>query len=315
MGGDQGSRLCVSAVAKFAAVHPSVNFFLVGAEDEIRKVLPDPPSNIQLLNTDVFVSMTDKPGQALRHKSQSSMALAIELVAAGTAQACVSSGNTGALMAFGLQKLGTLPGIDRPAICKAIPASSGRSFMLDLGANIECGANHLLQFAFLGSAMATAAGVDRPKIGLLNVGIEAHKGGQLQQQALKLLHASELNTLGFVEGDGIYSGIVDVVVCDGFTGNAVLKACEGAAALMRSSLREKLAGADLSFDVNARLQTWVQMYNPEKYNGAALLGLNGVVVKSHGDTTEAGFIAALQVAKDQVEAGYLAVVSGLLKHL
>lgn len=315
MGGDQGSRPIVFACAEFAKKNPSVNLMLFGIEQEIKQYLPQAISNIQINDAESVVSMDEKPSLALRRKSNSSMALAVNKVATGEAQACISAGNTGALMAFGLQLLNTLENIDRPAICKAMPSKNGRSYILDLGANVECTPEQLVQFAYLGVAMAEAAGCNKPIVGVLNMGVEAFKGKTLQQQALALLQQGSLNVKGFVEGDGIYNGDVDVLVCDGFTGNAVLKASEGAAALMRESLVDALNKMSLSEKNAMELKLWAKQYDPQLFNGAVFLGLNGIVVKSHGDTNEVGFDAALKVAVEQVAGDYISSVSKALAAL
>ncbi len=248
--------------------------------------------------------MSDRPAHALRNKPNSSMAKAIKLVAEGQAQACVSAGNTGALMGFGLKYLGALPAIDRPAICKAVPTVRGSCYLLDLGANVSVSAQQLLEFGIMGAAMARTAGNPEPRIGLLNVGREIEKGDSLRREAFELMrHCSSLNFMGFVEGDDIYAGSMDVIVCDGFTGNAVLKASEGAFQLLSSRLSNAF-----KTDWKARLahklaepylQGWRAAHHPSSHNGAAFLGLNGVVVKSHGSALPDAFESALRVAHDQ----------------
>lgn len=248
--------------------------------------------------------MTERPGTALRHKRESSMALAIKMVATGEADACVSGGNTGALMAFGLHMLGTMPGIERPAICKAVPGKDGVCWVLDLGANLECSAEHLRQFACMGSALAKLNGVASPRVALLNVGVENQKGRELERESAALLKTQPgMNFIGFVEGGDIYRGMADVVVCDGFTGNALLKASEGAAELLQNSLKNafqsNIAARLAGWLARPALRSWISRYDPARLNGASLLGLSGVVVKSHGSASESGFIAALNVAREQ----------------
>lgn len=304
MGGDSGPRLCVSAVVKFARSNPSVRFTLVGDRNLLGIDASVLSQQIKILPADESVHMSERPANALRHKRESSMALAVRMVATGEADACVSGGNTGALMAFGLHLLGTMSGIERPAICKALPSKTGLCQVLDLGANLECTAEHLRQFACMGAALARLTGTEIPRVALLNIGAEDVKGRELEQEAASLLAVQRgVNFIGFVEGGDIYRGVADVVVCDGFTGNVLLKASEGAAELLQltlknafqSSVAARIAGW-LSRPV---LHAWADRYNPARLNGATFVGLNGVVVKSHGGASEEGFIAALNVAHEQ----------------
>jgi glycerol-3-phosphate acyltransferase PlsX len=304
MGGDLGPRLCISAALKFSYLHPSVRLTLVGDKDLLAASAPDFPDRIKILPAEDSVEMSDRPSNALRHKRDSSMALAVKMVATNEADACVSGGNTGALMAFGLHMLGTIPGVERPAICKAVPGRDGVCWVLDLGANLECSAEHLRQFACMGVSLAKLHGVARPRVALLNIGVEELKGRELERETAILLRAqSNLNFVGFVEGGDIFRGAADVVVCDGFTGNVLLKASEGAAELLQSSLKAALlrgAGSRLAgWLIKPVLRPWVTRYDPARLNGASLLGLNGVVVKSHGSASEEGFLAALNVAREQ----------------
>ncbi len=300
MGGDDGLRPVVCAAVQFLKHHPTCHLTLVGNRDQIAQLVAPHP-RLQLQHAGSTVAMSDRPAQALRSKHDSSMAMAIRLVADQRANACVSAGNTGALMAFGLHHLGTLAGITRPAICKSVPNKHGCCLLLDLGANISCSAAQLAQFAVMGAAMARVAGKPRPRIGLLNIGREPQKGGSLHQAASTLVAALPgMEYVGFVEGGDIFTGEVDVVVCDGFTGNAVLKASEGAAALMRQQLKDSLShGVMARFArllVQPYINRWRSVYDPARYNGAVLLGLCGVVVKSHGAADASSFAAALQVA-------------------
>lgn len=250
--------------------------------------------------------MSDRPALALRNKTNSSMAKAVRLVADGRADACVSAGNTGALMAFGLKYLGTLPDITRPAICRAVPNVHGVCYLLDLGANLSATPDQLQQFAVMGAAMARITGSSNPLVGLLNVGREPQKGGGLQQKAAAQIAATPgLTYIGFVEGSDIYTGRVDVIVCDGFTGNALLKASEGVASLLgadlirrfNGTLRAQLAG----WLARPYMRDWRQANDPATLDGAALLGLKGVVIKSHGSASETGFKSALKVAYEQAK--------------
>lgn len=234
------------------------------------------------------------------------MRVAINLVKDGTAQAAVSAGNTGALMATARYLLKTLPGIDRPAILTAIPSIQGRTLMLDLGANVDCSAEHLFQFAVMGSVLAHAVeGIDSPRVGLLNIGEEEIKGNDQVKEAARLLHDSSLNYIGFVEGDAVYTGDVDVVVCDGFIGNVALKTSEGVAKMIAQFMREefkrnpltRLAGL-IALPV---LRAFRRRVDPRNYNGASLLGLRGIVIKSHGSADAQAFAHAIEVAVKEVD--------------
>lgn len=313
MGGDLGPRLAVLAAQNFAQAHPDTRLLLIGDVAQIDEWRTAEFANIQVESTSSIVTMQDRPAFALRNKQSSSMAKAVDCVVSGRADACVSAGNTGALMAFGLMKLGTVDEIDRPAICRAVPSATGKSFLLDLGANIDCSADQLVQFALLGRAMAKASGVQEPSIGVLNVGVEEHKGGALQRETLSKLRQAKLNVVGFIEGDGIFKGLADVIVCDGFVGNAVLKASEGAADLMRRSFAEAVAELDIAN--TTRFKSALAQYDPEQFNGAALLGLDGVVIKAHGATTEVGFIAALNVALELVNREFLSFLRNEMREL
>lgn len=250
--------------------------------------------------------MDESPSRALRLKKDSSLRVAIDLVKRGTAQACVSAGNTGALMATARYVLKTLPGIDRPAISTSIPNVKGHTLMLDLGANIDCSAEHLFQFAVMGSVLANAVhGLERPRVGLLNIGEEEIKGNDQVKEAARLLAASSLNYTGFVEGDDVYKGGVDVVVCDGFVGNVALKTSEGVAKMIGHFIREefkrnlltRLAGL-IAMPV---LGAFRQRIDPRRYNGASLLGLRGIVIKSHGGADALAFENAINVAVLEVQ--------------
>ena len=240
------------------------------------------------------IGMDEKPAAALRGKPDSSMRVALELLRDGKVQACVSAGNTGALMALSRYVLKTLPGIDRPAMVAAIPTQKGYCQLLDLGANVDCSAEHLFQFAVMGSVAAEALGVARPRVALLNIGTEDIKGNQQVKLAATLLQGARgLNYIGFVEGDGLYRGEADVVVCDGFVGNILLKSSEGLAtmiatrieALFKQSLASRLVGA-LALPLMRRLQADLA---PARHNGASFIGLQGIVVKSHGSAGAQGY--------------------------
>jgi glycerol-3-phosphate acyltransferase PlsX len=310
MGGDSGPRVTLPAILSFARQNQNVQLVIVGDETQLAASLSDsqpPLENIQLLHAPDVVEMSDKPATALRNKQQSSMWRAVELVANGEADVCVSAGNTGALMAIGKFLLKTFPGIDRPAICKTVPTAKGHSYMLDLGANIGCSSDQLVQFAIMGSELACALdGLDRPTVSLLNIGAEAIKGNEEVRLAASMLSENpHVNYLGFIEGDGIYRGDADVVVCDGFVGNVALKVSEGVAQLLVGTLSESFKdsqyGRVLGWFARPLLRNWHNKFEPGRYNGASFLGLQGAVIKSHGGTTADGFVSALQAAKEQVD--------------
>ncbi|KPB70619.1 Phosphate acyltransferase [Pseudomonas syringae pv. maculicola] len=255
-------------------------------------------SRLRVVNASEAIAMDERPSQALRGKPESSMRVALELVASGEARACVSAGNTGALMALSRHVLKTLPGIDRPAMIAAIPTRTGHCQLLDLGANVDCSAEALYQFAVMGSVLAEILGVAQPRVALLNVGTEDIKGNQQVKQAAELLQAAaQLNYIGYVEGDGVYRGEADVVVCDGFVGNVLLKSSEGLATMIAAridtlfnrNLLSRAVGA-LALPLLTRLQVELA---PARHNGASLLGLQGVVVKSHGSASVSGFQSAV----------------------
>ncbi len=305
MGGDLGPRSALPAALNFAHQYPDVNLLLVGSPSLNPS---DLPSNVRFLPAEQVVAMDDRPAQALRNKQDSSMWKAIECVAAGEADACVSAGNTGALMAMGRFLLKTFPGIDRPAICKPVPTAREACYVLDLGANVDCTSEQLVQFALMGSVLAETSGIARPRVALLNIGSEEIKGNEQIRLAASILEASSsLNYIGYIEGDGIFAGQADVVVCDGFVGNVALKVSEGAARLLSSYLRELLKDHKLSWLIGQiagpLLRKWHTKFDPARYNGASFLGLQGVVVKSHGAADIAGFESALAVARDQAQRG------------
>jgi glycerol-3-phosphate acyltransferase PlsX len=266
------------------------------------------------------ITMDERPSQALRGKPDSSMRVALGLLAEGKAHACVSAGNTGALMALSRFVLKTLPGIDRPAMVAAMPTRSGYCQLLDLGANVDCTAEHLYQFAVMGSVAAEALGVVRPRVALLNVGTEDIKGNQQVKLAAGLLQpAPGLNYIGFVEGDGLYRGEADVVVCDGFVGNVLLKSSEGLALmigerierLFRRNLLSRLVGL-MARPVLGRLKADLA---PARHNGASFLGLQGIVVKSHGSADAQGFQSAIQRALIEIQENLPQRLRGRLEDL
>ena len=315
MGGDFGPCVTVPAALSLVDTDPLVSILLVGDTSLIEQFLPAAySSRISLLHTSDSVSMSDKPSKVLRHKRQSSLWLAIEHVKDGKVDACVSAGNTGALMAAGRFLLKTFPGVDRPAICKPVPTLRSKEggkpelthcFVLDLGANVNCSAQQLLQFALMGSELASVVdGNFAPRVGLLNIGEEDIKGSETIKQAAKLLSAhSQINYVGYVEGDGIYSDAADVLVCDGFIGNIALKSSEGAARLMAKQLEQTFKSSVFARIIGqiARplLLKWRNQFDPGRYNGASFLGLQGTLVKSHGNADKTAFENALKMAKDQ----------------
>jgi len=266
-------------------------------------------ANISCVFAGEVVEMTDHPREALRRKKDSSMRRALDMVKSGEASACVSAGNTGALMAMAHFVLKMLPGVERPAIVSMIPARGGHTYMLDLGANASCTPEQLRQFGVMGSVLAAdlKGAHERPRVGLLNIGEEEIKGNDIVQAAHALMAASDLNYVGFVEGHDIFSGKVDVVVTDGFTGNVALKTMEGAARLIADTLREefkrnfvrKLGALGARPALNA-LRTRM---NPDRYNGATMVGLNGIVIKSHGGADLFGFQRAIEVAVQEARNG------------
>ncbi|ARG97481.1 phosphate acyltransferase PlsX [Legionella micdadei] len=311
MGGDHGLKIVIPACVRAARHNPDLKLLLVGDQNQVnahlKKLGVAQNNQFSVVHASEVVAMDELPSHAMRNKKDSSMRVAINLVKEGRAQACVSAGNTGALMATARFVLKTLPGIDRPAIIAELPTARGRTRVIDLGANVDSCAEHLFQFAVMGSALIQA--VDKkpkPKIGLLNIGVEEIKGNdQVKRTAHMLAECSLMNYVGYVEGDHFYSGDVDLVVCDGFVGNVALKASEGLAKLMLSLLKEsfsrnfltKFAGL-LALPALGHLK---KRMDPARYNGASLLGLNGIVVKSHGGAGELAFQYAIEEAMLEVK--------------
>ena len=312
MGGDHGPRVTVPAALDSAAKYPSLNLILVGDESSLRGTLAGREqaygNRIQIVHASEVVEMHESPSKALRGKKDSSMRVSINLVKEGQADACVSAGNTGALMAIAKFVLKTIPGVDRPAIIAMLPSKTGHTHVLDLGANVDCSAEHLLQFAIMGYELVKAVeNQEHPRVGLLNIGEEEIKGNEQVKQAAKLLAESHINFVGFVEGNDIFSGQVDVVVTDGFTGNVALKAIEGFAKLLGGSLRDEFRRniftkmvAILALPV---LNAFKKRFDPRRYNGASLVGLRGIVVKSHGNADQVSLANAIRVAMLEVEQG------------
>ena len=304
MGGDHGPPVTVAAAISFLRAHSDSHLLLVGRRGEIEPLLAaaaDVRSRVELVHADEVVAMDDPPAIALRGKRSSSMRLAINLVKDGQADACVSAGNTGALMAISRFVLKTLEGIDRPAIAGFLPnIKGGVTTMLDLGANVDCTAEHLFEFAILGAALVAAVQErERPSVGLLNVGEEVIKGNDVVKRTGELLRASSLNFHGNVEGDDIYKGTTDVIVSDGFVGNVALKTSEGLAQMLGTVVKEEFtrsplakAAAVLAYPVLKRFR---RRLDHRRYNGASLLGLRGIVIKSHGAADALAFENAIGV--------------------
>ncbi len=319
MSGDRGPSVCVPAAIAAARASPEVRFTLVGREAELqRELAAGAPANLSCLYAADVVEMSDHPRDALRRKKDSSMRRSLDLVKARTADACVSAGNTGALMATAHFVLKMLPGVERPAIVSQIPSRGGHTVMLDLGANAMCTPEQLRQFAVMGEILATdLPGVDgRPRIGLLNIGEEDMKGNETVQAAHALLGASDINYVGFVEGHDIFGDEVDVVVTDGFTGNVALKTMEGVARLIRDAMREEftrsLARKLGALAARPALDALRVRIDPRRYNGATMVGLNGIVIKSHGGTDPFGFQRAIEVAILEARTGVPARIAARL---
>jgi len=312
MGGDHGPSVTVPASLDFLAAHPGTELLLVGLEGpvtaELARAGASSHPRIRLVPATEVVGMDEDIRSAIRNKKHSSMRVAIDLVKDGAANACVSAGNTGALMGTAKFVLKTLPGIDRPAICAVLPTRKGRAYALDMGANADCTPEHLLQFAIMGATLVEAVEErPNPTVGLLNIGSEEIKGNDVVKKAGELLRRSHLNFHGNVEGDDIYKGTTDVVVCDGFVGNVALKTSEGIAKMMGDFLKEEYLRNPLT-----RLAALVSMpvikafrrrVDHRHYNGAALLGLRGIVVKSHGSADRLAFATALARAHAEATHG------------
>lgn len=306
MGGDFGVTVVTEAAVAYLKDHLDTSLILVGDEQEIlgelTRIHAGPSDRLRVHHASQRIEMDESPSRALRSKRDSSMHVAVKLVKEGTAHACVSAGNTGALVATARYVLKMLSGIDRPAITSAIPSIQGQTYMLDLGANVGCSSEHLLQFAVMGAVLASAIDeVENPRVGLLNIGEEEIKGNGQVKQAHEILLKSGLNYIGYVEGDDVYCGDVNVVVCDGFAGNVSLKSSEGVAKTIshyiqqefKRNLFTKFCGL-LALPV---LKSFSRRIDPRCYNGASLLGLRGVVVKSHGGADAYSFQHAIDIAR------------------
>lgn len=325
MGGDHGPHVIIPAAIKALEADDALYIILVGLEDAISKVLklqkkmtPNVRQRLTVHHATELVTMDESPQSALKNKKDSSMRVAINLVKSGEANACVSAGNTGALMATARFVLKTLPGIDRPAIAGVFPSQKGITYILDLGANADCTAEHLLQFAVMGSMLVSCVEHKKtPTVGLLNIGSEDIKGNEVVKRAGELLRASHLNFYGNVEGNDIFKGTTDVVVCDGFVGNVALKTSEGLAQMMgkflgqefkRNWLTKTMALASMPV-----LKAFKKRLDPRRYNGASFLGLRGIVVKSHGGADTYSFLHAIETAIEESRNGVLTRITEQLE--
>ena len=318
MGGDHGTHVTIPAAVRYLQQHPNDTIVLVGLPDaieaELRTIKMSTGPRLRIQAASEVVGMDESPQLVLRSKKDSSMRVAINLVKNGEASACVSAGNTGALMATARYVLKMLPGIDRPAIASFLPTYKGQVCMLDLGANVDCTAENLLQFALMGTALVYAIEhKNNPTVGLLNIGSEDIKGNEIVKQASELLQQSDLNFYGNIEGNDIFKGVTDVVVCDGFVGNVALKTTEGLAQMLGGFLREefnrniftKLAG----LIATPVLKAFKRRVDPRRYNGASLLGLKGIVLKSHGSADAFAFFCAIERAAEEARGGMLHHIS------
>ena len=312
MGGDKGPSVTLPSIISACRAYPDLRFLLFGPRRRITPFLyglePEIKARLTSIDTDSIVEMDEPPSQAMRYKQNSSMGMAIQAVQTGRAQACISAGNTGALLALSLRLLKPLDGVRRPALISSIPGNrKQRVFLLDLGANVSQDANILFQCAVMGAVMAqTVEGVPNPKVGLMNVGVEQNKGNAIVKDVNKLLLAHpEINYVGYIEGDGLFNSAIDVIVTDGYVGNIVLKASEGLAKFIYREA-QKAANKNLI----TRIISWIALpvlkkiyakVNPDQYNGASLIGLRGIVVKSHGNASQEAFFYAIKEAMNEVE--------------
>ena len=312
MGGDHGPAVTIPACLDFLESNPDAELLLVGLKEPVERELarahsPD-KSRVTVVPATEVVGSNEDVRTAIRTKKNSSMRVAIDLVKEGRAQACVSAGNTGALMGTAKFVLKTLPGIDRPAICAVLPTRTGQVYALDLGANADCTAENLQQFAIMGATLVREVeGKRNPSVGLLNIGAEEIKGNEVVKKAGELLRRTPINFHGNVEGDDIYKGTTDVVVCDGFVGNVALKTSEGLAKMLGDFLKEEFTRGPLTRLLAVFAWPVIQRFrrrvDHRRYNGAALLGLRGIVVKSHGGADRLAFATALQRAANEASHG------------
>jgi len=319
MSGDKGPEIVIPAALSFVQKNKASNIVLVGDQLKLEALLLSCSSNsassssslnssIRIVHADTVVDMDDRPSRALRKKQDSSMAVALALVADGQADACVSAGNTGALMMMGRSILRMFPGIDRPAITRLFPSQGGGCFVLDLGANVDSSAEQLLQFALMGQLLAQVIkDIEQPKVALLNVGGESMKGNEQVRLAASLIEPCDaINYVGFAEGGDIFRSVADVIVCDGFVGNVALKSAEGAAKIILSGVRDFFTGAwykkMLGKIMLPMIAKSLRQLDPDTHNGAIFLGLQGVLVKSHGNATPVSFEHAIDLAAQEARA-------------
>ena len=324
MSGDFGPRVLIPALIRFLTSYPEFRAYAVGQQNVmepfLKQLKPDLLARITLVHALDVVAMDEKPAQVLRSKKQSSLSVAIDLVAEGKANAIVSAGNTGALMALAMHKLKRIEHINRPAICGLLPTLSKHSYLLDMGANVDLSASELVQFAKMAEVLAkTVDGAKRPSVALLNIGEEAIKGNNQVKEADALLseckQQSGMNYIGYVEAHKLYSGAADIIVCDGFVGNIALKASEGVASYILEKLRLEFKN-DWLFKISSLFAAppflqFKHKVDPRRYNGAILLGLNGIVIKSHGHADEMAFFHALKHAKNMLNHNLVAALSEL----
>ena len=317
MSGDHGAEVAVPAALDVLAATPDLELKLVGRGDVLRPLLGGDRERCTVVEASEVVGMDERPQDAVRRKKDSSMRVAINLLKNGEAMACVSAGNTGALLATARFVLGMIPGVDRPAIVSAVPAAHGHTVMLDLGANPDCTADHLVQFAVMGSIIAADLhGFENPRVGLLNIGEEDIKGTDEIREAHRRLASAPINYAGFVEGDDIFSGDIDVVVTDVFTGNVALKTMEGLARFIGGAVREEFTRGGLrkmaALAATPALNALKARLDPRAYNGASMVGLAGVVIKSHGGADRTSFGNAVRVAITEARKGVPAQIGELM---
>jgi len=324
MGGDHGPPVIIPAALSVLRAHSGVRLILVGDEavlqSRIKTLGVSMPQGLSIHHASQQVEMDELPSQALRSKKDSSMRVCLNLVKEGVADACVSAGNTGALMAMARFVLKTLPGVDRPAIISSLPSMLGHTHLLDLGANVESTSRQLFEFAVMGSVLSSAIdNIARPRVGLLNIGEEEMKGNERVKEAAQLLARSDIHYVGFVEGDDIFKGSVDVVVCDGFVGNVALKASEGVAKMIshhvKAQFSRNLLTKLVALLVLPVIKASRRKFDPRRHNGATLIGLRSIVVKSHGSADELAFANAIQEAMTEVKKNVPARISEHLESL
>jgi glycerol-3-phosphate acyltransferase PlsX len=322
MSGDHGADVAVPAALDVLAGELSLRLILVGRADAITGLLPAGrvPERCSIVEAREVVGMDERPQEAVRRKKDSSMRVALNLVESGAAAACVSAGNTGALLATARFVLGMIQGVDRPAIVSSIPAVHGHTMMLDLGANPDCTADHLVQFAAMGAVLSSDLhGLTEPRVGLLNIGEEDIKGTEELREAHRRLGIAPINYCGFVEGDDIFSGDVDVVVTDGFSGNVSLKTMEGVARFISGVMKEEFTRDPWrklgALAATPALNALKGRLDPRGYNGASMVGLNGVVIKSHGGADRVSFANAVRVAVTEARNGVPGQIGELLRRV